>query len=54
MWFFVASLCAAYVFVGIALFCGACYTGNWILIALSIDGYVLNLFILEYAKGKDW
>jgi hypothetical protein len=54
MWFFVAMMCGMYFFLGIGVAGLAWETGNWILIALAIDGWLLNLCILEYAKRKEW
>lgn len=52
MWMLVAFLCAGYVFVGIAVIGFTATTGNWMLIALSLVVYVLNLALLSYAKKK--
>ncbi len=54
MWSLVAWLCAAYVFVGIALFGLALNAKSWILIGLSVVAYLLNLALLRYAKKQPW
>ncbi len=54
MWMLIAFLCAAYVFVGIAVVAFATTTGNWLLIGLSLVAYVLNIILLQYAKKKPW
>ncbi len=53
-WMLVAFLCGAYVFVGIVPAVYFLYAGQWILGVLAVAVYGLNLWLLSYAKKKDW
>ena len=52
-WPLITWLCAAYVFLGLAVFGLALTTHNWLLIVLSVLVYPLNLILLSYAK-RQW
>lgn len=54
LWALIGLLCAAYVFVGLAVFVYALPTKSWLLIGLAVVAYVLNIALLNYAKKHSW
>lgn len=53
-WMLIAWVCAAYVFIGIIPVVWTLYYSRWLLAVASIAGYILNLWLLSYAKKQDW
>ena len=54
LWQLLTFVSGTYVFLGLWVNSVATASGNWRLLVLMLVIYVLNLFLLGYARSKPW